>query len=48
MTGMVQTDLVPPTAAKYKEEPVEDPVSIFLCHGLGFIQGQPSRIAMVW
>lgn len=28
MTAMVQTDLGPPTAAKYKEEPVDDPVSI--------------------
>ena len=29
MTDMVQTDLGP-TAAKYKEEPAEDPVSNFL------------------
>lgn len=47
MTGMVQTDLAPPPAAKYKEEPAEDSVSIFLCHGLGFIQGLPSCTAMV-
>lgn len=29
MAGMVQTDLGPSTAAKYKEEPVGDPVSKF-------------------
>lgn len=28
MTGMVQTDLAHPTAPKYKDEPVEDPVSL--------------------
>ena len=27
MTGMVQTDLVHPTAPKYKDEPVDDTVS---------------------
>lgn len=34
MTGMVQTDLAHPPAPKYKDEPVEDPVSVFSHHFL--------------
>lgn len=44
MTGVVQTDLGPPPAGKYKEEPVDDPVSKFSFAMPYIVQGQPSFI----
>ncbi|RJE18762.1 hypothetical protein PHISCL_08901 [Aspergillus sclerotialis] len=46
MTGILQTDLGPPPAAKYKEEPAEESVSIFLCNGLDSFKDYP--VALQW